>query len=80
MIMIDVLIPPLDKAYDFEVNENIIKDELLRFIKALVAKREKVQFNSENSELFFFRKGDFINSSDSLHKQGIISGDRLILV
>lgn len=80
MIMIDVLIPPLDRVYDFEVNENIMPYELINKLERLIEKIDKVSYRAKNCKLFTYRMGDFLNEKVSLDMQGIRNGDRLILV
>ena len=80
MILIDVLVPPIDRIYDFEVDEDIDVESLREKIETLVSKKEKIIFNADGRELFLYRKGDFLKGHLSLAKQGILNGDRLILI
>lgn len=80
MILIDVLVPPLDKIYDFEVDENVSAKSLKDNVQKLIEYKEKVMFSLEERALFLYRVGDFLNENTSLVKQGLIDGDRIILV
>ncbi len=80
MIMIDVMVPPLDEAFDFEVDENITLTDFRERIEKMIENRRKVNFRTEIRELFSFRKGMFLREDISLSLLGIINGDRLILI
>lgn len=80
MIMIDVLVPPLDRAFDFEVDEKICPMNLIEDVERLIESREKVHFSLEKRELFLYRLGEFVKAELPLNIQGVVNGDRLILI
>lgn len=80
MIVIDVLVPPLDRAYDFEVDENAGEEYLTQRIGCLIEEHDKVRFSTGRRELFFLRGECFLDGAKSLKEQGVSNGDRLILV
>lgn len=80
MIMIDVLVPPLDRIFDFEVDETVDGRTLRTKIEKLIEMKEKVRFSLEKRELFLYRIGDFLNETETLNSQDIRNGDRLILI
>lgn len=80
MIMIDILYPPTDEIYDFEADEDITGGDLLNDALKLMERKEGMSLPADLRELFFYRKGDFLNSSLTLKSQGLKDGDRLILL
>lgn len=80
MIMIDVLVPPIDEAFDFEIDETAKVSTLREEVEDLIMKRKEAVFGTESRELFHYRLGDFLNENEALNKQGIRNGDRLILI
>lgn len=80
MILIDVLVPPLDRIFDFEIDENVEATYLIKNVMELIARKEKIQFDIENRQMFLYRVGDFLKENMPLKDQGIINGDRVILV
>ena len=80
MIMIDVLVPPMDRVYDFEVDEGCNALTLLDEVKRLIEQHEKVKFSVGKREMFSHRRGCFIDQNIPLKCQGIVNGDRLILI
>ena len=80
MIMIDVLVPPLDRIFDFEVDETVDGRTLRTKLEKLIEMKERVKFSLEKRELFLYRVGDFLNESEPLNDQDIRNGDRLILI
>lgn len=80
MILIDVLVPQLEKVFDFEIDENIKVNDLREYIEELIQEDQFVKFSTRKRELFLYRIGDFISENVPLISQGIRNGDRLILV
>lgn len=80
MIMIDVMVPPLDESFDFEVDENITLTDFREKIEGLIETKRKVNLRTEIRELFSFRKGTFLREDISLALHGLMNGDRLILI
>lgn len=80
MIMIDVLVPPIDETFDFEVDEALEVSKLRKEVEKLIAKRKEAVFGMQKRELFHYRLGDFLNEEESLQNQDIRNGDRLILI
>lgn len=78
--MIDVLVPPLDEVYDFEVDENKEISEFREEVEKLIEKKENLRFGLALRELFLYRVGDFLKETGTLREQGIINGDRIILI
>lgn len=80
MIMIDVVVPPLDEIFDFEVDENKKIADFKNDVERLIEKKENVSFGLALRELFLYRVGEFLKETGTLREQGIVSGDRLILI
>jgi len=80
MIMIDVLVPPLDRIFDFEIDDKVDGRTLREKIEKLIEMKEKVKFSLEKRELFLYRIGDFLDEGRPLESQDIRNGDRLILI
>ena len=80
MIMIDIFVPSLYEAFDFEINEKATLEEVLKFLPVIIEKKCGVKFDTPPVTLFSYRKGELIKKNISLSKQGILNGDRLILI
>lgn len=80
MIMIDVMVPPIDESFDFEVDEKTMLSDLRKEIEDLISAKKKLVFGTELRELFSFRKGGFLKGNMSLQDHGLQNGDRLILI
>ncbi len=80
MIMIDVLIPPLEESFDFEIDEEIMLEEFVRKLTGIIENVRNVSFSCRRFSLFSFKKGDFIKEDQSFACQGITSGERFVLV
>ena len=78
--MIDVLVPPLDRAYDLEIAEEIKPKELLKKTIGLISEYEGVNFSGYEERFFSIRSGDFLKEDVPLASQNIGCGDRLILI
>lgn len=79
-MMVDVLIPPLEDVFDFELDERIDARTLRENIEELISREKKVIFQVTKRELFNYRMGEFLEEGRPLKEQGTINGDRLILV
>jgi len=80
MILIDVIVPHLERTFDFEVDESMDVESLKDIIEGLIEENEKVRFSRNKRAMFFYRIGDFLNGNIPLVSQGVRNGDRLILV
>lgn len=80
MIMIDVLVPALDRILDFEIDPGIAVTELEERIVRLTENEEERKFSPGRKLLFSMKTGDFLKPELTAVEQGVGNGDRLILV
>lgn len=80
MIMIDVVVPPLSEVFDFQVDENKQVTEFKKDVEKLIERKENMKFGLALRELFHYRVGDFLKENGTMGEQGIVNGDRLILI
>ncbi len=80
MMMIDILFPPLDRVYDFEVKEEMTPEDLMTKVLRIIYEEEKEETPVEMREFFFVKSGDFLKNGVPLGKQKVMNGDRLILL
>ncbi|MBO5055887.1 MAG: hypothetical protein J6C64_05990 [Lachnospiraceae bacterium] len=80
MILVDIYVPAVNEIYDFELNENLPAGDLIPQIAALTAKQENMEWNCDaEMHLYAFCHGGILNQELSLKRQGVKSGERLIL-
>lgn len=80
MILVDIHVPETNGIYDFELDETAPVGEIIEAAAELVACREGIQCGrKEHMHLYAFRKERILDRTLSLEKQGIGSGERLIL-
>lgn len=79
-MMVDVLVPPLEEVFDFELDDRIDEKSLRENIEELISRDKKVIFQVAKREIFNYRMGEFLEEGKSLKEQGVMNGDRLILV
>ncbi len=79
MILVDVQVPALDRAYDFELDEESKNGRLAEEIAALIAAREKIP-KSGAMNLYGVRQEALLRRDETLKGQGVGDGDRLILI
>lgn len=81
MILLDIQVPAIDRIYDFELDEEIPVEELLKKILQLIKeKEENVTEKEEKLYLYAFQREKVLTESDSLKKQGVKSGETLFLI
>lgn len=80
MIFVDVLVPPIDRIFDFEVTDQIATGYFKAKVEELIEEKADVLFSVKKREFFFYRAGEFLKDNLSLGEQGVINGDRLILI
>lgn len=80
MIMIDVFVPSLYQAFDFEIDRKILTKNLIEDIRDLVEKQVGLKYQNSPYALYSYRKGEFLKDNSLIEEQGIRNGDRLILV
>lgn len=80
MILVDIQVPAVNETYDFELDENLPAGDLIPQIAALAARQENMEWNrSTEMCLYAFHHGGILNQELSLKKQGVKSGEKLIL-
>lgn len=81
MILVDVAVPVLDEVFDFELDEEVPVNELMKTIVILLAQalgsRPEIQ---EELYLYALRQECILNPHMTLKQQEIGWGDRLILL
>ena len=80
MIMIDVLVPPLDEAFDVETDESVFLEEFVLKLKKIIESIRNVSFAKKDSMLFSINNAEFVKNDLSFKAQGIKNGDRMVLV
>lgn len=80
MILVDIQVPAVSETYDFELDENVPAGELIPQIAALTAERENMEWSRDSKmQLYAFCHGGILNQELPLKKQGVKSGEKLIL-
>lgn len=81
MILIEVQVPALAGSYDFECDGRTQVKKLVREMISLIEEREKIPCRDKKERyLYIPEQRRFLKMDEELEKQGIKSGDRLILI
>lgn len=81
MILIDVHVPVLDQAYDFEFDEDSEVGMLMEEILDLLSNKEQLTVKkSEDIYLYTLGQENILERNKTLKQQGVCDGDRLILI
>lgn len=80
--MVEIMIPALDKEYDFRVDEYSRVKVLIEEIIEMVCHKEQDQIIGDEKELILCHLDTcrILSSNDNLHNSGVKNGDKLILV
>ena len=80
MILVDVQVPMLDQVFDFELNEEMEVEKVIKDISLLAAKQENlICKNGKEMCLYVLGQEKLLERNISLRQQGVRAGDRLVL-
>lgn len=82
MIMVDIYVPAVDKAYDFTLNADIKIRTIIEEIAEMIAQKEQAEIVGD-IECFMLCDGDrnkVLPTNMTLGECGIKTGSRMILV
>lgn len=82
MILVDIYIPSLNRAYDFQVDENAPVENLMREIGEMLGNQTKAgkKPSADSFFLFSMEQEQILQGKASLKACGVKNGTRLILV
>lgn len=82
MILVEVFVPSVDKTYDFQLNENVPAGMVIQEISEMVGQQEKTKIVGEVSKICLCSQEQerVMRRGRTLAEQGIVTGNRLILV
>lgn len=81
MILVDVQSPVLGEIYDFELEEEVEIEELLKEMLSLIVRKEGIALrDGSGMQLYALRQESLLDKRGTLKGQGVEAGDRLILL
>lgn len=81
MILVDIQVPAVDRIYDFELDEEMPAGELIKEVIKIITQKEKMDYDEDDKMYLYAMQHESILKDDcSLKNQGIVSGERLILM
>lgn len=81
MILVDVQSPVLGEIYDFELEEEVEIEELLKEMLSLIVRKEGIALrDGSGMQLYALRQESLLDKKGTLKGQGVEAGDRLILL
>lgn len=81
MILIEVNVPALDCSYDFECDEQVQVEKLIKEMISLIEEKEKIPCKDRRERyLYIPEQRRFLKMDEELERQGVKSGDRLVLI
>ncbi len=82
MILVDIYVPSVDKTYDFQLNEQIPVSMVIEEISEMIGQKEHAALkgNAADLTLCSYVSRTVLNRGKTLEQEGIITGNRLLLV
>ncbi|WP_407385724.1 EsaB/YukD family protein [Ruminococcus sp.] len=82
MILVEIVVPSTDGAYEFKLNEDVPVGILLEEIGAVVSEKEQCALSAQKESLilFHYQKKTALSPNLTLYENGITTGDRLVLL
>lgn len=82
MIFVDVSVPSFDKVYDFNLDENVRIDVIIKEIVEMICQKEQCRLIGNINELVLgsFDGENILQNQKTLKQCGVRTGSRLILI
>ena len=82
MILVDIYVPSVDKTYDFQLNEQIPVSMVIEEISEMIGQKEHAALKGNVADLTLcsYVSRTVLNREKTLEQEGIITGNRLLLV
>ncbi|MDE6642431.1 MAG: EsaB/YukD family protein [Acetatifactor sp.] len=82
MILVDVVVPSVDKTYDYKLDENAPIGLVLEEITEMISRREHCEMRGNKEEVLLCRYDGqvVLNRLSTLSDSGITDGSRLLLL
>ena len=82
MILVDIYVPSVDKTYDFQLNEGIGIHAVVEEISEMIGQKEHSKIVGRTDELFLcqYKTQRILDKEKTLKEEGVITGDKLLLV
>lgn len=82
MIMVDVYFPAVDSEYSFRLDENVKILSLLQEMQEMMCKKYKSEMNNKQDQFMLctLEGNRVLANNTTLSQNGIMNGDRLMLV
>lgn len=82
MILVDIYIPAIDETYNFELDENVRIEHVIKEVVEMITKKTKSMVASSAGEFLLYDMADAkaLQKEYSLCLLGIKNGARLMLV
>ena len=82
MILVEITVPSTDGTYEFKLNEDVLVSMVIDELCSVISEKERCDMpaNADSFVLFSADKGVMLSKTLTLYENGVINGDRLILI
>ena len=82
MILVDIYIPSVDQNYDFEIDEDMVLEELVDKLSVLLSAYLNTNLKKNHNEFMLcsYKKMEILDYHKTLRQSGISNGDHLLFV
>ena len=82
MILVEITVPSTDGTYEFKLNEDVSVSMVIDELCSVISEKERCDMpaNADSFVLFSADKGVMLSKALTLYENGVINGDRLILI
>lgn len=82
MVMVDIIVPSVGRNYNFQLEEQVPVSSLIMEITEMVCQKEGCHLEKERSDfvLCSLNGNQILMPGASLKQQGVVNGERLMLV
>ena len=82
MVLVDVYVPSVNQTYDFSLDELSRIETVMEEITAMICQKEQCELSGNSSELMLCSADQrrTLSRNLTLYEEGIVTGNKLILV
>lgn len=82
MVLVDVIVPSVNKVYDFQLSENAPISTVIEEICEMISQKERVSIAGSVTDLLLCNKdtNSILDSSKTLAECNVITGQSLIFI
>ena len=82
MVLVDIYVPIINETYDFELDENVMVEEIIEAVVDIIGRQMKSDVSGQSKEFSLYLQESTLRlkKNCTLHMNGVRDGSRLMLI